>query len=700
MSTKRKEMTIGAKIGISFGIMAIILAALGGLGYYGISSGERSVTEVGMVRLPGVYSLERIENAAESIRGDVRTLAIPGLSTDVRDRQYRNIEQNTDAYQQAWDIFEPLPQTDEEARLWREFVPAWEEYRDETDHFLRLSREFDSFSIPDPEGFARHIEMFIADHHDLAESVLESIINGNVHFSGGDDHTACDAGSWLPDYETENQELVSLIRNFENAHQEFHESAGRIHDYLEAGDTSDAESYYDNVMAAAMEEVFSEFDQMLEIAANAGDALDQAEQHLFGPVMNTEDEALALLSDMVELNIDIADSEALTATEEAAAMRIMSIAGLILGLLFAAGLGFFISRNVKQLYRSLAEIIDGLNSGSEQVNASSSQLSGASQELSESTSEQAASLQESTSSLEEMSSQIKQNADNSMEAEQAMGETAPMVENGVKSMERMTQTMDEIKKASEETSAIINTINEIAFQTNLLALNAAVEAARAGEAGKGFAVVAEEVRNLAKRSAEAANDTEKLIKRSQESTEDGTVVANEVSGNLYKVKDSVQKVKTLIAEISAAGKEQATGISQLTSTMAEMDKVVQQNSAASEESASSAEELSSQAEELQNVVGKLVSIIGNRENGVEVTSAKRSSERKKTNSNGTNLPGKSHVTRTGGNGHKAQPNPDKKRSLDNEIDADKRKKGDTKNMDHNRSSEELIPLDDDDINKF
>ncbi|MEQ8525962.1 methyl-accepting chemotaxis protein [Gracilimonas sp.] len=264
--------------------------------------------------------------------------------------------------------------------------------------------------------------------------------------------------------------------------------------------------------------------------------------------------------------------------------------------------------------KPIQRIIEQLGNNAQNLSGAAEQFSDSSQQLAQSTSEQAASVQETTSSLEEMSSQTKMNAENSAEAERAMEDSKPLVNDGVEAMKRMTQAMKEISESSKETSKIIKTIDDIAFQTNLLALNAAVEAARAGEAGKGFAVVAEEVRTLAQRSAEAAKNTSELIQRSQASSDRGNNVSSEVSENLKKIEDSINSVSTLVVEISAASKEQSVGIQQIQTAMTEMDHVVQENASTSEESASAAEELSSQAEELKYIIRDLKVMVGSDEN--------------------------------------------------------------------------------------
>ena len=167
---------------------------------------------------------------------------------------------------------------------------------------------------------------------------------------------------------------------------------------------------------------------------------------------------------------------------------------------------------------------------------------------------------------------------------------------------KAVDAMDEINKSSKKIADIITVIDEIAFQTNLLALNAAVEAARAGEHGRGFAVVAAEVRNLAQRSALAAKEIKGLINESIQRVTDGSELVNQSGKTLEETVNSVKWVTDIIAEISAASQEQASGLDQVNKAVMSMDETTQQNAALVEETTSAAQSMRKQARELMQQV--------------------------------------------------------------------------------------------------
>lgn len=304
----------------------------------------------------------------------------------------------------------------------------------------------------------------------------------------------------------------------------------------------------------------------------------------------------------------IDDVETLVASQRNTVILFLLATLIIVGLLAFTFINDIVG-SVNTVISNMTRNADQMLSSSEQVSTASMQVSASSQSMAEGVSEQASSIEETSASMEEMSSMAKQNADNANEAKILMIEAKNVVQSADSAMKEMTGSMSEIARASDDTSKIIKTIDEIAFQTNLLALNAAVEAARAGEAGAGFAVVADEVRNLAMRAAEAAKNTAVLIEGTLKKVKDGQALVNKTNEIFGKVAVSASKVAELIEEISAASAEQNTGSEQVNKAVNELEKVTQQNAANSEESAAAAQELNSQAAEMKNQSYEIKKII-------------------------------------------------------------------------------------------
>jgi len=345
LSTKGKLIS-------GFMVVAAITALVGGIGYWGSHRLAGNVNEIGVVRLPSIDSLQILKGQAQSIRGTLRTLAIPGLAAELRERQRGELTKARETYEAAWATYEPLPQTPEEAELWKQFVPAWNAWREENNKCVAMYGEFAALAILDPFELALSLEGFMKDHQKLAADVL-LMIHTQEAFEGGDSHTACAFGRWLEDFKTDNEDLRKLVQAMQEPHRRFHAAVRQIKQLVSDGKTTEAMAVYQRDMAPAAKDTFHEFDQMMAIAGKAMTIQREARDHLLGTVYKRQSEAADLLDKIVKINQDVADTEVANAQTMAATAEYLALGGTAIGVILAIAFGLFLSSSIGKVLRTL-----------------------------------------------------------------------------------------------------------------------------------------------------------------------------------------------------------------------------------------------------------------------------------------------------------------------------------------------------------
>ena len=257
------------------------------------------------------------------------------------------------------------------------------------------------------------------------------------------------------------------------------------------------------------------------------------------------------------------------------------------------------------------------------VSQASAEVATASASQSDSTGSAAAAVEQLTVSIDHLS----RNADDAHAFTQQASELSAKGEGVIRgagaemqkislSVQSSSSIIAELEQRSNEISAVVNVIKEIADQTNLLALNAAIEAARAGEQGRGFAVVADEVRKLAERTTKSTAEIALTIQKIQSGTQaavesmvtgvdqvkSGTQMAELAGQSIAEIQSGSARAVNAVNDISAALKEQSAASNDIARSIEQIAQMVNANNAAAEHVASAATEMERLADGLSTSV--------------------------------------------------------------------------------------------------
>jgi methyl-accepting chemotaxis protein len=173
-----KNMKLSTKLTGGFVIVAVIATIIGGVGFWSLNIAKLAQDEVASVFLPGIYSLGTMNESLMSISRAERILCLE-KDAEIIKRQYVSLDAAWKRIDEGWKIYQPLPQSPDEAVLWKRLLQSWDGWKKSHQDVISLIKKGD-MDAARASSIGKTRDLFEINHKLLDEIISINVINSKA----------------------------------------------------------------------------------------------------------------------------------------------------------------------------------------------------------------------------------------------------------------------------------------------------------------------------------------------------------------------------------------------------------------------------------------------------------------------------------------------------------------------------------------